>query len=112
MAILDTAMDVDGHILVIPKAHVTSILDCDETLLNRVFLTVKKVSNHLVNDCGYQGVDLMSASGEAAGQSLPHFPVHLIPRREQDGLGARGERPLFPGAAEDVAEVYEKLRFR
>lgn len=112
LAFMDTAMDVDGHILVIPKAHITNILDCDENILNKVILTVKKVSNHLVDNCGYHGVDLMSANGEAAGQSLPHFHIHIIPRREQDGLGRKGEWPRFPGSTKDIMEVYRKVQFR
>ena len=101
-----------GHILIIPKAHTTNILDCNEKLLSKVTLTTKKVSNHLVENCGYHGVDLMCANGEAAGQSLPHFHIHIIPRHEQDKLGAKGEWPKFPGAKEDIMEVYQKVRIR
>lgn len=112
LAFMDTAMDVDGHILVIPKAHFTSVLDCDERILCKVMMTVKKVSNHLVDSCGYHGVDLMSANGEAAGQSLPHLHIHIIPRLEQDGLGAKGEWPKFPGATESILDTYQRVRFR
>ena len=112
LAFMDTALDVDGHILIIPKVHTTNILDCDEKLLSKVTLTTKKVSNHLVENCGYHGVDLMCANGEAAGQSLPHFHIHIIPRHEQDKLGAKGEWPKFPGAKEDIMEVYQKVRIR
>lgn len=112
LAIMDIAMDVDGHILVIPKAHVTNILDCDTALLDKVMATIKRVSNHLVNHCGYQGVDLLSANGRAAGQSVPHFHVHIIPRRDDDGLGETGAWPDFPGATQDITELYEKLRLQ
>ena len=60
---------VDGHILVVPKKHVKNILDCDGETLSRVFDTVKKVSNHLVENCGYDGVNLLNANDESAGQS-------------------------------------------
>ncbi len=110
LAIMDIAKDVDGHILVVPKKHTVNILDCDEETLCHVMLTVKKVSNHLVDSCGYHGVDLMCANGEAAGQSVGHFHVHIIPRRNQDGLGGRGEWPIFPGAKSDLLEMYNRLR--
>ncbi|MFR3825033.1 MULTISPECIES: HIT domain-containing protein [Hungatella] len=93
-----------------PKTHVTNILDCDEKLLNKVFLTVKKVSNHLVDNFEYNGVDLLCANGEAAGQSLPHFYIHIIPRRNGDGVGEQGERPEFPDAAKNIMDVYQELR--
>ena len=45
-AFLDIAKDVDGHTLVIPKKHVTNVLDCDEVTLSHVMNTVKKLCNH------------------------------------------------------------------
>ena len=109
ISFMDISMDVDGHILVIPKKHVQSLLDCDEATALDVMRTVKKVSDHLVQNCGYDGVDVMSANGAAAGQSLDHFHVHIIPRKHDDGLGGRGEWPSFPGAKEDIMEVYKRL---
>lgn len=106
ISFMDTAMDVDGHILVIPKKHVHSLLDCDEATALHVMHTVKKVSDHLVANCGYNGVNLLSACGEAAGQSLGHFHIHVIPRKTGDGLDAW---PSFPGAKEDIMEICKRL---
>ena len=69
LAIMDIAKDVDGHMLVIPKKHCKNILDCDRETLNAVMDTVRKVSRHLTEKCGYDGVNLLNASGESAGQS-------------------------------------------
>lgn len=110
LAFMDIARDVDGHMLVIPKPHAVSILDCDADLFAHVMRTVKLVSNHLVDHCGYDGVDLMCANGEAAGQSMPHLHVHIIPRRKNDGLGGRGEWPSFPGANHEINEMYQLLK--
>ena len=110
LAFMDIAGDVDGHMLVIPKAHYVSILDCDPDTLSHVICTVKKVSNHLVDNCGYEGVDLMCANGESAGQTMPHLHIHIIPRRTNDGLGSKGEWPSFPGAKRDIREVYQQFK--
>lgn len=109
ISFMDIAGDVDGHILVIPKKHVQSLLDCDEETALHVMRTVKKVSDHLVANCGYDGVNLLSACGDAAGQSLGHFHIHIIPRKADDGLGSTGAWPTFPGAKEDIMEVYKRL---
>ena len=82
LAFMDIALDVDGHILVIPKKHCESMLDCSYDDLNKTMETVKKVSNHLVDNCGYEGVDILNANGKAAGQTVPHFHMHIIPRYE------------------------------
>ena len=71
---------------------------------------MKKVSNHLVDNFEYNGVDLLCANGEATGQSLPHFYIHIIPRRNGDGVGEQGERPEFPDAAKNIMDVYQELR--
>lgn len=106
-AFMDIAGDVDGHILVIPKKHTKNILDADEITLNRVMSTVKKVANHLVDNCGYEGVNLLNASGECAGQSIPHLHIHIIPRKKQDGIDAW---PEFRGATQSLEALYEKLK--
>ncbi|MBR6615028.1 MAG: HIT family protein, partial [Lachnospiraceae bacterium] len=50
--------------------------------------TVKKISCHLTENCGYDGVNLLNASGTSAGQSVPHFHIHIIPRKNGDNIDA------------------------
>lgn len=108
-AFLDIAKDVDGHILVVPKKHVTNILDCDQETLNHVFTTVKKISNHLVDNCGYDGVNLLNASDESAGQTVFHLHIHIIPRKKNDGIDAW---PKFKGATQELEEEHKKLEIK
>ena len=82
LVFMDIAGDVDGHMLAVPKKHVKNILDCDLAILNHLMVTVKRVSDHCVENCGYQGVNLLNASDESAGQSVPHFHIHIIPRKK------------------------------
>ena len=109
LAFMDVAGDVDGHIVVIPKMHCKSILDCDPDTLNAVVRTVQTVSVHLTENCGYDGVNLLNASDESAGQSVPHFHIHVIPRKNNDGIDAW---PKFDGAKKDIQEIYEQVKLR
>ena len=109
LAFMDLAKDVDGHILVIPKKHCKNILDCDFDTLSATIHTVKSVSNHLVNNCGYDGVNLLNASDESAGQSVPHFHIHIIPRKNGDCIDAW---PKFDGANHETEELFPNLRVR
>ena len=106
MVFMDIAKDVDGHMVAIPKKHVKSILDCDEATLQQLMLAVKKVSCHCVDQCGYDGVNLLNASDESAGQSVPHFHIHIIPRKKDDGLDTW---PKFDGAKCEIEEIHKKL---
>lgn len=107
LAFLDIAKDVDYHILVVPKYHVVNILDCDSELLNKIMQVVKKISNHLVEDCGFNGVNILNASGVSAGQSVPHFHIHLIARKEDDGVDAW---PKFNGSKLSLEDVLEQIK--
>ena len=108
MVFMDVAGDVDGHMLAIPKKHVKCILDCDTETLNQLMSTVKKVAKHCVEHCGYEGVNLLNASDESAGQSVLHFHIHIIPRKSNDGIDAW---PQFNGATSQSEEFFQKLRF-
>ena len=88
MVFMDIAKDVDGHMVAIPKKHIKNILDCDVDTLSHLMSTVKKVANYCVDKCGYEGVNLLNASDESAGQSVPHFHIHIIPRRRNDNVDA------------------------
>lgn len=107
VVIMDIAGDVDGHMLAMPKKHVNNILDCDEEILHHLMDTVKKVSNHCVENCGYDGVNLLNASDESAGQSVPHLHIHIIPRKREDGIDTW---PNLPGADREISQVFEEIK--
>ena len=107
LVFMDIAADVDGHMLAIPKKHVKSILDCDLDALSSLMAAVKKVADHCVNRCVYDGVNLLNASGESAGQSVSHFHIHIIPRKHDDGIDAW---PQFGGAKYTIEEIYNNVR--
>ena len=109
LVFLDIAKDVDGHMVAIPKKHVKSILDCDFETLGHLMMSVKKVANHCIDDCGYDGVNLLNASDESAGQSVPHFHIHIIPRKNGDNIDAW---PQFDGANCEIEELFKKLSIR
>ncbi len=85
-AFLDIANDSYGHTLVIPKKHCVNVLDCDKNYLAAVMNTVRKISRHYVEDCGFDGVNVLNASGESAQQSVFHLHFHIIPRKKEDGI--------------------------
>ena len=107
LVFMDIAGDVDGHMLAVPKKHVKNILDCDLDILNHLMVTVKRVSDHCVENCGYQGVNLLNASDESAGQSVPHFHIHIIPRKNDDEVDAW---PKFEGAKCEIEEVWKRIK--
>ncbi|MGP1368134.1 MAG: HIT family protein [Treponema sp.] len=107
LSFLDIAKDVDGHILVIPKKHVTNILDADGETLSHVMNTVKKIGAHLTENCGYEGMNILNANNECSGQTVFHLHIHLIPRKRDDGVAGF---PKFAGAKLSLEEMCERLK--
>ena len=108
-AFLDIAKDVDGHTLVIPKKHVVNILDCDETTLSHLANAVKKICNHYVDNCGFDGCNILNASGESAQQTVMHFHIHIIPRKKDDGVDSW---PKFNGCKQELTYWHEVLKVK
>lgn len=104
---LDIAGDVDGHMLVIPKNHVKNVIDADAETLKNVMNTIKKVTDHLVNNLGYDGVNILNASDESAGQTVYHLHFHIIPRKKDDGIDGW---PKFGKAEKDLDKMQEFLK--
>ena len=107
LVFMDIAKDVEGHMVAIPKKHVKNIVDCDVSTLNSLMKTVKKISTHCIEKCNYDGINLLNANGESAGQSVPHFHMHIIPRTEKDNIDAW---PQFQGADSEISEIFEKIK--
>lgn len=83
-AFLDISNDVYGHTLVIPKKHNESVMTTDLTTLGRIIEVCKKIGNHYVKDCGFDGYNILNNSGTAAGQSVMHTHFHVLPRKSGD----------------------------
>lgn len=106
-AFLDIAGDVDGHTLVIPKKHCKNVLDCDNETLSYVMNTVKRISNHYINDCGYEGVNILNANNECSGQTVFHLHIHIIPRKSGDNISGF---PKFDGSKMLIEDMYKILK--
>lgn len=105
-AFLDIACDAVGHTLVVPKKHCVNVLDCDKEYLDAVVEAVQLISRHYVIDCGFDGVNVLNASGVSAEQSVFHLHFHIVPRKTGDGLSMwplQGKRDI------DLAEICKKL---
>ena len=108
LAILDTAGDVEGHTLVIPKEHVETLIECRDETAVQTLASVRLIAEHYVKDCGFDGVNVLSASGKRAQQSVPHLHFHIIPRKAGDKLNIW---PALGKDNHDLKEVWERLRF-
>ncbi len=80
LAILDISQITRGHTLVMPKQHYDSLLSCPKEILTKVMMIAQRIGQAEVSILGAKGVNYLANCGEAAGQTVPHFHVHVIPR--------------------------------
>jgi len=86
LAFMDIGQVNPGHVLVAVKPHVDNIFGLDDALAAAVFQTAARVARAVNKAYSPQGVTLYQANGLAAGQTVFHFHLHLVPRYDRDGM--------------------------
>lgn len=76
----------NGHVLVIPREHWRDVHAIPDDLIAAVSVTVKKIASAVAAALSPEGINLVQANGPGAAQSVPHFHMHVLPRRMDDGL--------------------------
>lgn len=85
--ILDANPAAKGHALIIPKEHYANLYELDDELAAKVMVLAKKIITKLTDVLGCDGYNIVQNNGEAAGQTVFHFHLHMIPRFKDDGVG-------------------------
>ena len=106
-AFLDIMPVNKGHTLIIPKEHYPALLDLPDDVLAEIAKAAKKVSKAVVRATGADGFNIGQNNGEAAGQAVFHFHMHIIPRFNNDGLKAWPHQKL---PEEDMKQIQEDIK--
>jgi histidine triad (HIT) family protein len=100
-----------GHLLVVPKRHFSDLLGADEASLARVMGNSRRLALALRRALSPDGIGVHQLNGAAAGQTIFHYHMHLIPRRTGDPITFHGRRMAEPAElAEVAARVASALR--
>jgi diadenosine tetraphosphate (Ap4A) HIT family hydrolase len=79
-----------GHILIIPRRHTVSFFDLDDTEQQAMLALLRVAQADLLREFSPDGFTIGINDGLAAGQTVAHVHMHLIPRRQGDVEDARG----------------------
>ncbi len=82
--VLDPFPASKGHTLIISKEHIENIYDLDTESASRLFALATHTAKVLKNIYNCDGLNIIQNNGEAAGQTVFHFHLHLIPRYKDD----------------------------
>ncbi|XP_038702972.1 adenylylsulfatase HINT3 isoform X2 [Tripterygium wilfordii] len=86
LCILDTKPLIHGHSLVIPKSHFCSLEATPPSVVAAMCSKVPFIGNAIMKATGCDSFNLVVNNGEAAGQVIFHTHMHIIPRKNCDGL--------------------------
>lgn len=86
LAFMDVMPQVDGHVLVIPRAPSRGLLDADPTVLARTMAVVQKVAAAASKALAADGFQIRQYNEPAGGQTVFHLHFHILPMREGQGL--------------------------
>lgn len=107
IAFMDIMPQADGHCLVVPKAPSRNLLDADPNILAGLFIQVQRIAKAVKKATQADGITIMQFNEPAAGQTVFHLHVHILPRH--DGV------PLKPhtdqmGDMEKIKIYADKIR--
>ena len=108
-AILDVNPAARGHVIILSKNHAANIFELPDEDASKVMVVAKKIATAVQKTYSCDGVNILQNNGKAAGQTVFHLHVHVIPRYEGDMDSIRigwnpGETP------EDLADIAEEIK--
>ncbi len=83
-AIMDISPANKGHVILISKKHCENIFELEEEAAGEIFIAAKKIAVLLKEELKCDGINILQNNGKAAGQTVFHFHVHVIPRYNED----------------------------
>jgi histidine triad (HIT) family protein len=84
--ILDIEPASKGHALILPKEHYANLYELDDEVAAKALVLAKKMITKLTDIVGCDGYNVLQNNGTAAGQTVFHFHMHLIPRYKNDDV--------------------------
>jgi histidine triad (HIT) family protein len=108
MVFMDIKPVIDGHTLVIPKAHYENIFEIPEDEIAYVHKIVKRMATAVKKAMKADGISIIQHNGKAAMQRVFHLHVHVVPRYK----GQKMPRPeeLITPSKEKLEEIAERIR--
>lgn len=75
-----------GHCLIIPKKHAADLFELPEETAAKILPLAQKLGAEIKKTMGAEGMNILQNNGEAAGQSVHHYHLHMIPRKTGDNI--------------------------
>ena len=95
-----------GHALILPKQHFANIYEIPDETAAKAMILGKKMATAMTKALHSDGFNLVQNNGEAAGQTVFHLHVHLIPRMKDDNIDIKWAQ----GECADGKKIAEEIK--
>ncbi|MCR5625660.1 MAG: HIT family protein [Lachnospiraceae bacterium] len=106
LVMLDIAPASKGHAVILPKCHGADIFELPDEYLEKILKVARKCAAGMKKVLNCDGINILQNNGEAAGQTVFHYHMHIIPRFKGDNVNVG----WVPGDSADNAEIGKKIR--
>jgi histidine triad (HIT) family protein len=110
LSIMDLYPATPGHMLVLPKKHIESIYTMPDDLGTHLMRVAIKISKAVKSQFSPDGLNLIQANETAAGQTIPHFHLHIVPRYKNDAVILRFGHGDVPADLNELERLATKVR--
>ena len=87
--IFNTSPASEGHVLILPKSHYDDVYSLDDDTAAHIFKVAVNIANAMKKSLNIDGLNIVQNNGEAAGQTVFHFHMHIIPRYTDDTVNIK-----------------------
>lgn len=105
--ILDLGPATRGHALILPKDHAANLFELSDDIAANVLILARNMAAQMTQKLDCDGFNLIQNNGEAAGQTVNHFHMHLIPRYLSDGQNINWIP--YESSAKELEEVKKQI---
>ena len=106
-AILDVNPAARGNVIILPKNHAANIYELPDEDASKIMVVAKKIATAIEKAYHCDGVNILQNNGEAAGQTVFHLHVHVIPRFKGDTLNIGWKQGDMP---EDLDAICKEIQ--
>ncbi len=108
LAVLDVNGANPGHCFVLPKSHYPILEQVPDAEIGKLFQVANRISTAIFESLGVQGTNIFVANGIPAGQTVAHFTINVIPRKENDDINLQWQPRQL--SEEEMSTVELKLK--
>ena len=106
-ASLDVNPAARGHVIILPKNHAANIYELPDEDASKIMVVAKKIATAIEKAYHCDGVNILQNNGEAAGQTVFHLHVHVIPRFKGDTVNIGWKQGDMP---EDLDAICKEIQ--